>query len=167
MEAVTNDSKTIVFLQEQKVMGKLLYTGFFSRKATILDSENREYSIHSPGFWKSSFDVSENGKAVMSFKKRWNGITRVKTFFGSGETGYIFRHKGFFKSRYVLQDKDDREMAVVRVRFKWKGFRYNFDIEINDSLKQESRHFLLVALAVFLTRDLIRKHAAGGVAAAS
>lgn len=163
MKAITKDSNTIVFMHEQKGIGKLYYTGIFSSKAGILDSENQAYTIHSLDFWRRSFEVSANGKAVIAFTKKWNGNALVKALSGSGENEYIFRHKGFLNSRYVLQDRDDREMAVVRVRFEWKRFRRDFDITINDSLKQQPRYFLLVALAVFLTRDLIRQHAAGGV----
>ena len=144
-----------MFFREQHITGKLVYAGRFSVKARITDEENQEFNILSLDFWKKSFEVRSEKKAIMSFKKKWTGKTYVKTFFDTGETEYFFRHKVIFKSRYVLTDKDDREMAVIKTKFNRKRFKLDFEIVISDSLKRRPHYFLLVALMVYLCKDYI------------
>lgn len=167
MKAITEDSRTIIFTDDHRTVGKLVYAGRLSGKAQIINEENQVFEIVSLDFWKRSFEIRMNGKPLMSFKKKWTGTTHIKTSMGAGETEYIFKHKGFFRSRYVLQDNDDRDMAVVSAKFQWKGFKYDFGIEISDSLKRRQSCFLLIALSVYLSKESIKQSASAGAVAAA
>jgi len=166
MKAVQMDSKTIVVYNGDNESGKLVYKNRFSSKARIVDPELGSFDIVPVNFWKTQFEVRKDFTALVLFKRKWNGVTHVKTSFGANEQEYTFRHKGTFNSRYLLMDKDEREMLVVKTVFIWKKFRYNYNIEVNESFRRRLHHLLLITLMVYLCKEHKSRQAAQGGAAA-
>lgn len=164
MKAITEDSKNIVFYEGNQMVVKLVYSGRFSKKASLIDAENHVYEIVAVDFWKKKFEIRHNQQCLLKMKKKWNGNAEISTNRNSVSDILVFKHKGFWNSRYVIQDKDERELAAVRSTFRWKGFRYDFDIEVTDSLKRKDNHYVILGLMVYLLRDLKRQHAGGGAA---
>ncbi len=159
MKAITEDSKTIVFYEGNHIVGKLVFRGRFSKKASIIDAENLVHEIVAVNFWKTKFEVRLDQQCVFTIKKKWAGKAEISSNRDSESDKLIFRHKGFFKIRFVIQDKDDRELAVVRSTFRWKSFRYDFDIEVSDSLKKKANHYVLLGVMIYLVRDAQRQKA--------
>jgi len=157
MKAITENSKTIVFFEDQLIKGRLVYSKGLSGKAIVSNEENQEFELVPVNFWKTKFELRSGEKVIINLVKKWTGKTLLQTVFSAGKAEYTFRHKGLFHGRYVLTDKDDRELAVVRSKFIWKGLRHDFDIEISDSLKRRQQYFLLLAIMVFLARLLMKQ----------
>jgi hypothetical protein len=166
MKAITQDAKTIFVFDGELKTGRLVYKNWYSSKAGILDSEQHLYEIVPVNIWKTSFEVKDGAKAIISFKRKWKGTTLLQTYFGFNDKEYTFRRKGLFNRRYLLTDKDDREMLVVRTKFIWKKFRYNYNIEVSDSFRRHPQYLLIVTLMVYLCREYISREASH-VAAAS
>ncbi|MFH1121393.1 MAG: hypothetical protein V1775_16360 [Bacteroidota bacterium] len=164
MKAITENSKTIVFFDGEKLIARLVYQKRLSSNASIRFPDGTVYEIVSLDFWKSVFEIQYEGKPVIAFRKKWTGKTAIETLQQAGRSLYTFRQRGFFDTRYVLSDKDDRELAVVRSKFRWKGLTYDFHIQISDSLKRRDDHLLLVILMTYLARLFIRqRHSSAAV----
>ncbi len=164
MKAITQDYKTIVILDGENEKGRLVYHGWFSSKADIIDIDKQVFAIEPVNFWRTSFEVRKGEKAILSLKRKWRGTFRIQTFFGNNDEAYTFRRKGVFDRRFLLLDKDNREMLVVKTEFIWKNFRYNYNIEVSDSTKRRQHFQLLIILMVYLCKEY-RSRQASHVAA--
>ena len=164
MKAITEDSKNIVFYDGNHRVLKLAYAGRFSNKASIIDADNQAYEIISLNLWKTKFEVRLDQQCLFTIKKKWTGTAEISTNKDSIHSLLLFKHKGFLKFRFIIQDKDDRELAVVRSKFRWKGFRYDYEIEVSDSMKRKPDHLVILGIMLYLVRNL-QKQNAGGVAA--
>lgn len=164
MKAIAEDSKSIVFYEESHLVLKLVYAGRFSHKASIIDAENQVYEIDAVNFWKTRFEIRLNQQCLFTIKKKWGKTAEISTNKDSTRNILLFKHKGFFKFRYVIQDKDDRELVVVKSKFRWKGFRHDYDIEVSDSMRRKANHLVILGIMVYLVRNFQRKHAGGGAA---
>ena len=161
MKAITLDSKNIVFQEGDERLATLTYLKPMSHQATIRLSGGDEYEIRPLDIWRSKFEILHSGKAEIAFNRKWNGKTLIDVIRQGHRQSYIFQSKGFFDYRYVLMDNDKREMAVLRTKFLWKGFKYDFNLEISDSLKRREDWLLLVVLQTYLSRYIMRQHRRG------
>ncbi|MHC1778493.1 MAG: hypothetical protein AB9834_24035 [Lentimicrobium sp.] len=165
MRAETLDSRTITVYHEGHETGRLEYKNRYSSKASLTDPERHVYQIVPANFWKTVFEVRDHSGTIITIRRKWNGYAVVETHFGAGDREYIFRHRGLFNSRYLLTDKDDRDMLVVRTKFIWTKFRYNYHIEVSDSFRRLPRYLLITTLMVYLCREYISRQASHGAAA--
>ena len=163
MKAITENPKTIVFHNGEIIQGKLIYKNRFSSIAKLVDSNNQTFELRSLNFLHYKFEVDSDGKRLLTMKKKWRGNYGIHTFFNSGNEEYNFRHKGFFNGRYILLDKDDRELAVLRLNFIWKSLKYEYDIAINDSFKRRPQYFLLIVIMIYLGRMISNQKRAGSL----
>jgi len=159
MKAITRDYKTIVVFDGENETGRLVYHGWLSSKADIIDIDKQAFTIVPVNVWRTAYEVRKGEKLILSFRRSWKGNTLIQTFYGSNDEEYAFRRKGIFNSRFLLLDKDDREMLVVKTEFIWKKFRYNYNIEVSDSVKRRQNFQLLTTLMVYLCREYMSRQA--------
>ena len=164
MKAITEDSKNIVFYERNHIVLKLAYAGRFSNKASIIDADNQVFSIAPIGFWKTKLEVRHNQEYIFTINRKWTGTAKIFTNKDSASSLLLFKHKGFLRFRYVILDKDDRELAIVRSKFRWKGFKHDYEIEVSESLKRKPNHLVILGIMLYLVRNSQRQHA-GAVAA--
>lgn len=160
MEALSTESRTLTFFDHGIIMGKLVYPRRFSSNADLVLQTGEVYAIESMDLWKSRYQVSFNGKPVVSISKKWTGNAVMTAFHPMMPGEYTFRQKGFFNIRYILADRDQREMLTIRTRFIWKGLKYNYLLELSDSMKRREGFFILTALTTYLARMSVRQHSA-------
>jgi len=158
MKATELDAKNIVFTEGNERLATLTYPKRMSAQAFIYLESGSTYEIKPLDFWKSKFEILENGKAIIAFNKKWTGRTLIDVSRQGHRQSYFFQPKGFFDYRYVLMDNDKREMAVLRTKFVWKGFRYKFDIQISESLKRREECLVLAILLTYLSRNIMQQH---------
>lgn len=158
MKATTLDAKNIAFTEENERLATLTYTKRMSAQAFIYLENGSTYEIKPLDFWKSKFEILENGKAIIAFSKKWTGRTLIEVSRQGHRQSYLFQPKGFFDYRYVLMDNNKREMAVLRTKFVWKGFRYNYDLQIYESLKRREECLVLAILLTYLSRYIMQQH---------
>ena len=161
MKAITEDSKNIVFYERNHIVLKLAYAGRFSYKASIIDSDNQVFSISPVDFWKMKMEVRLNQQCLYNIKRKWTGNSEISTNKDSASNLLRFKHKGFFRFRFVILDKDYRELAVVRPKFQWKGFRHDYEIEVSESLKRKPDLLVLLGIMIYLVRNSQRQHGGG------
>ncbi|GAP42538.1 hypothetical protein TBC1_11669 [Lentimicrobium saccharophilum] len=161
MKAITIDAKNIAYQEGDERLATLTYLKRMSYQATIRLSGGDEYEIRPLDIWRSKFEILHNSKAEIAFNRKWNGKTLIDVIRQGHRQSYIFQPKGFFDYRYVLMDNDKREMAVLRTKFLWKGFKYDFDLQVSDSLKRREEWLLLVVLQTYLSRYIMHQHRKG------
>lgn len=164
MQVISENPSTLVFSQGEHETARLVYKNRFSGKAAIHFPDGRICEVVLTDFWRSVSEIRENGKAILVFRRKWTGKTMIETADTGSRYTYFFRQKGFFTHRYVLYDKDDRELAVARSEFHWKGFRYSFSLHLSDSIRRRENHVILAVLLVYLTKRAISQHQAAVVA---
>jgi len=167
MKAIREDARTIVLYDGVDETGRLTFRSRFSSKADITDSEKQVFSIEPANIWRTAYDIKKGEKIILSFHRKWNGNSLVKTFFDTNNQEYTFKHQGFLKSKYLLLDKDLRKMIEVKPEFNWRKFSYSFNVEISDSMKRREQHQLLAILAVYLCKEFISRQASHGAMAGS
>lgn len=158
MKATLLDAKNIAFTEGNERLATLTYPKRMSAQAFIYQENRSTYEIKPLDFWKSKFVILENGKAIIAFNKKWTGRTQIEVSRQGHRQSYLFQPKGLFDYRYVLMDNDKREMAVLRTKFTWKGFRYNFDLQISESLKRREECLVLAILLTYLSRYIMQQH---------
>lgn len=167
MKAIRIDARTIVLFGGEVEVSRLTFRNRFSSKAEITDAEKQMLSIEPANIWHTVYDVKKGEKTILSFHRKWNGNSLIKTFFDTNNQEYTFKHQGFFKSKYLLLDKDSREMIEVKPELNWRKLRYNYHIVISDSMKRRPGHHLLAILTVYLCKEFISRQASHGAIAAS
>lgn len=155
MKATILDAKNIAFTEGNERLATLTYLKRMSAQAFIHLENGSTYEIKPLDFWKSKFEILENGKAIIAFSKKWTGRTLIEVSRQGHRQSYLFQPKGFFDYRYVLIDNEKREMAVLRTKFVWKGFRVNFDLQISESLKRREEYLILGILLTYLSRYIM------------
>jgi len=161
MKAVAPDNKTIAFFDGDERLATLLYAKRMSFRAFIRLSGGLEYEIIPLNFWKTRFEILENGKTIVEFQRKWTGRILIEVIRPGHRQSFIFRLRGLFDKRFVLMDKDKREMSVLRTKFLWKGFKYEYNLMVSDSLKRSEDWLLLVILQTYLSRYILRQHRKG------
>lgn len=157
MNAISEDARNIVFYQKNDVAGKLTYARRHLYKASLTDNEHKVYDIAPVNFWKTKFEVNLNQLCLFNIHLKWTGTSKISSPKISESQMLTFKRKGFINGRYVLQDKDDRVLAEIKSKFKWKGFRHDFNIEISDSLKKRDNYFVVIVMMVYLIRIIARQ----------
>ncbi|MDY0344818.1 MAG: hypothetical protein RBR28_14685 [Lentimicrobium sp.] len=152
MKAISEDSKNIVFYQGDAVAGKLTFAGWHSPKASLTDKTGNVFKIGPTNIFRHKINVILDQQCLLSIHRKWTGVSKIHFSKDSEGQWLTFLRKGFFKGRYVLKDKDDRELAVARLKFRVKKLRHDFEIEISDILKRRANSFLLVAIMIYLMR---------------
>ena len=161
MKAITEDSKNIVFYEGNHIVLKLVYAGRLSNKASIIDADNQVFSIVPIGFWKTKLEVRHNQQCLFTIKYKWGKTAEIFSNKDSTSNILLFKNTGIFRFRFIIQDKDDRELAVVRSKFRWEGFRHDYEIEISESLKRKPDHLVKLGIMLYLVRNSQRQHAGG------
>lgn len=161
MKAIAIDARNIAFQEGDEHLATLTYLKRMSHRAIIRLSGGDEYEIIPLNIWRSKFEILHKGKAEIAFNRKWNGKTLIGVIRQGHRQSYVFQPRGFFDDRYVLMDNDKREMAVLRTNFLWKGFKYNFNLQVSDSLKRREEWLLLVVLQTYLSRYIMHQHHKG------
>lgn len=157
MQAIVENSRAVSFHEGGIEIARLEYPGRFSSKASIKIGQGIIYEIIPVNFWRTVFAIQKNEKVVTKFRRKWIGTIEIEDLTQGKRNKYTFRQKGLIPSRYVLSDKDGREMAAIRPEFRWKGLRHIFEIQVSDSLKRHDDYLVKIILAVYLTRAMMRR----------
>lgn len=78
--------------------------------------------------------------------------------FGSELTSqqYEFRSKGVFKRRFELSDEGNNLILILRPKFVWRKFSYDYEVETVQVLEEEGLVELLIycgyAANVYMTK---------------
>ena len=148
MEAKSIDKKTFQLIENQRLLGELVYSDFFYSKAEIKLSNSETYQIKAVGIFRTNTIVTKNGAEIANLKMNWRG--QIVIAFQDGQE-YLLRGKGMFYSKYVVENKEQEMLIQFEPKFKWKKFRYNYNITYN--IVQEE--VLLILLGLYASNYII------------
>ena len=155
MIAIAKSAKRIEFMQYEKTLATLRYQGIFSWKAHLILPDNpSDILISRVSIWKHVYFLTIDEQEIYSTRFLFWGKIQIESK-GEKSERFLLKHKGLFFSKAVLMDKDDRELAVMQRKIRWKGLRFDYHFDLSDALKRDDGFILLLALMVYLER--IRK----------
>jgi hypothetical protein len=136
------DNKTFRLFDNEQFLGELTYKNLFSYKAEITLTNSDHYDINSVGFFGTSIAVTKNKIEIASLKMNWKGQI-VMAFHDEQE--FVFKAKGVFHNKYVIENKEQEELIRFDPNFNWGKFNYNYEI----SYDKKPNDILFVLLGVY------------------
>ena len=130
--------------QEETEIGNLVCEKWFSFKAVMSIRNKGTFQVIPKGFWGSTIEVWKDDKLVLNFKMHWNGQIIIKTWFAGVEDAFIFKNKGIFKSGYILQNKEGKELLEITPDFSWKKLHCNYIIHTSGMPDNEFGDLLMI-----------------------
>ena len=126
MEAKSIDKKTFQLVENELLLGELVYQDLFYSKAEIKLSNSETYQIKAVGIFRTNTIVTKNGVEIANLKMNWRGQMLIA--FQDGQE-YLLRGKGIFYSKYIIENKEQEMLIQFEPKFNWKKFRYNYNIK--------------------------------------
>jgi hypothetical protein len=141
MKLHCTNRKTFELSDNSEKLGQLHYDGFFTFRCQA-SVGNENYDIKPTGVFGTSMSVTRDGKEVANLKMNWKGNIIISL--QNGEE-LVLKATGIFMNNYVLEDKDQQKILLLKPDFDWTKFSYQYDI----SYDQRPKDLLLVLLAVY------------------
>jgi hypothetical protein len=152
--------KHFCMTKDDKIVGELKYKNRFSFKAEITMSDSSGYKLEPKGFWGMTIELKDKYRVLLSFKQNWKGRIVISALFENFNRQFIFKHKGIFKTGYLLTDKDDYELATIQPHFKLKKFNYDYTITANETLDKFDYKETLLLTTIHCANYLMRRDSA-------
>lgn len=161
MNAVSIGTGQLAVLEDNQQMAVLRYPKRLSTHAYIRLNNAEEYEIKPTNFWRTKFEVLQQGKTIIKLQSRWNGGFKIALVRQGSRLNLIFKSKSLWKIRYLLLDNNERLMADSRIKFQGLRLNKKLDIQIKltDSLKRHKDCLLLTVLFVYLIRHSLKQTA--------
>ncbi|WP_394996602.1 hypothetical protein [Emticicia sp.] len=144
----SEDTKHFSLTLNDQEIGRLKYEKWFSFKAEMILGGTMTYQIEPKGFWGTTIELKQNEKILLNFKMIWNGDFIINTRFDEIERDFILKHKGIFKESYVILNKQDEELLVIRPDFKWNKLNYDYNISTTDQFDNLSFNVILLLTTI-------------------
>jgi len=159
--AIIQSSKRLEINNERaQHIGIVEFDTWRPAKVHYTSADNSIYQTASVGFWGSKIAISKNGEAYAEIEMKMRKGFIIS--FINGPT-YTFRKKGFWNaSEYIVIDNADSPVATIRSYFRWKIFKYQHDIDINESMLSKEVNDVMPFLIVYCLRLLRVRQAAAG-----
>ena len=142
MQANSTDNRTFQLTKGENLLGELIYENIFLMKAQILLSESIEYEIKPVGFFGTSISITRDEGEIANLKMNWRGHVVIDF---PDEQEFILKSQGLLNNKFVLENKEGEKLIVFDPKFDWKKFKYNYDIEYNET----PADILLILLGVY------------------
>ena len=71
-------SLSFILTQNDKLIGKLIYKGWFKFDALVEIAGKSNYQVEPKGFWGTTIELKDNEKVLLQFKMNWSGKSSYK-----------------------------------------------------------------------------------------
>ncbi|GAB2554735.1 hypothetical protein [Spirosoma areae] len=147
MKVECTDKKTFQLIDNGGLLGQLTYKSLFSYNAEITLTNSDSYEIKSVGFFGTSIIVTKNEMEIANLQLNWKG--QIVVTFQDGQE-FIFKAKGVFHNRYVIENKAEEKLIQFDPKFNWGKLHYNYDISYD-----KKPEVLFVLLGVYASNYYI------------
>jgi len=144
----SEDPKHFSLIINDQEIGRLKYEKWFSFKAEMILEGTRTYQIEPKGFWGTTIELKQNEIILLNFKMNWNGNIIINTRFDEIERDFMLKHKGILKDSYVLLNKEEEDLLVIKPDFKWSKFNYDYNISTTDLFDNLNFNLILVLTTI-------------------
>ena len=125
MEARSTDRKTFQLTENGQLLGELIYKNLFLHRAEIKLTNSELFEVEPVGIFGTSISVRQKGTEIAKLKMNWRG--QIVFAFRDGQE-FVFKAKGGFHNKYVIESKDEEKVLQFDPEFNWSRFNYNYDI---------------------------------------
>jgi len=155
--------------EKKKELCKVTYDNMFSSKArTIINKD--QFEIKARNIWWRKFDMFKNGIDIGDIVFNWRGHIIIRILGNDNkEHHFLMKRKGFWKSRFELENENEQKVLTMYAGYNWSKWRYNFDIQVHQQLPSvilSEELLVYCAYAANLYLSQMSAVAAGGSAAA-
>jgi hypothetical protein len=148
MKVFERESKTYDLVSEDGTfLGKLEFQGWLESKASITTQFGEFYDLVTVGFWTSKVEVRIGGDLFAELKRNWMSHVIIDIIGNDIEKDFIVKQKGFWKNRYVLQDRFENDLVTLLPNYEWFG-KTHYNIEINPEFQIQANETMIL-LAVY------------------
>ena len=131
--ATSQNSRNFILENEnQEILGELIYPKWYSTKAEI-HIGSKIFKTDTKGFWTTSVEVTEYERVLLKFKMDWKGNI-IMTSLEDGEKHFIIKKEKWFSETLIMKDENDKTYLKLKRSFKWKDFKYYYDIVLEEEL---------------------------------
>lgn len=148
MEAKSIDKKAFQLVENEQLLGELVYENTFLSKAEIKLPNSKTYQIKAVGVFRTTTIVTKNGIEIANLKMNWRG--QIFIAFQDGQE-YVLKGKGMFYSKYVIENTDQEMLIQFEPKFNWRKFRYNYTVTFD----KKPEDILLILLGVYASNYII------------
>ncbi|WBA43686.1 hypothetical protein [Hymenobacter canadensis] len=147
----SHSTRTFTLREADAVLGELTYTEWFSFKALLNLSDSPPLQIEPKGFWGTTIELKEQGEVLLSFKMHWNGNILLKSRMGGVNQTFVLKSRSLLKNEYVLLNKADQQLLLIRPDFRWNSANYDYTISSNEDFEALAAKHVLLLIAVHCT----------------
>ncbi|TGE23705.1 hypothetical protein E5K00_00390 [Hymenobacter aquaticus] len=144
----STDKRTFTLLAGAAVRGELKYTKWFSFKAVLALAEGPTFRIEPRGRWGTTIEVKNGESVVLSFRMHWEGSIVLKSRLGGENRAFVLKSQGVAKTRYVLLDKDKRELLVIEPDYQWNKTNHDYTVSSTELFEALADKDALVLTAI-------------------
>ena len=131
--ATSQNSRNFILENEnQEILGELIYPKWYSTKAEI-HIGSKIFKTDTKGFWTTSVEVTEYERVLLKFKMDWKGNI-IMTSLQDGEKHFIIKKEKWYSETLLMKDENDKTYIKLKRNFKWKDFKYYYDIVLEEEL---------------------------------
>ena len=143
-QAKSTDTLSFNLTQDEILIGRLFYKGWFKFAASVELANSSTYQIESKGFWGTTIELKEGDNLLITFSMDWRGQIVLQTNFQDSVKEYLFKHRGVFKESFVLIDQAENELLVMKPDLKWSKLNFDYQVSTSDSFESSYGKELLL-----------------------
>lgn len=154
----STNSKTFILSDENKEIGTLIQTNWFSTKFSF-SIFDKNYSINPIGFFKRNIEIRNEQTLFYTIKSGMFGKLSIHKEGDSSDSVLYFKRKSFLSNSYIVQNNSQEILAIITPHFVWKKFRYDFEINTMNELESDLNKNMILFLTLYCNLLMIRRAA--------
>jgi hypothetical protein len=132
MKIIYTDSKEYVLTSDEEIfLGSLKFENWHSQKAQITTQFGDFFDIGPQGFWGTTMGITKGGDLFGDLKMNWKGHIVIDFLENGKNLDYLLKSKNMWMTQYALFNRQEKEVLILTVDYKWNKAHYNFKIDIN------------------------------------
>lgn len=147
-----------VFNDLNDSLGTIQYKTWQPNQAQATTANRVMYSIAPTGFWRTTITVYKENIPFAEIKPVLG--KGLKITFASSAVPFLIKSRTFFSTDLIMIDESDQKLATVLSRFKWRKFRYDYEIEVYPNMLDTETNVILPLILVYCARLIQMRRAA-------
>lgn len=128
---IEKNKQNYYLLKDGETVTSLNYAKWNYNKATISNSAG-SIEVKPQGVFKTGVDIYKDGVDKGDLVFNWKGhIKIILEDDKMGEEIFILKPKGFWTRSYELQNVNERVLFMLRPKFSWRKFGYDFEVDLD------------------------------------